>query len=378
MNTTKKLVILGSTGSIGQQTLDVVRMFKEAFTVTGLACGRNSSLFHQQIHEFSPQMVFSTSTIASLPSGTKSTTMEEMVSHPEVDLAVIATTGNAGLMPTLAALRAGKTVAIANKEILVAAGELLVEIARISHSAILPVDSEHCAFWQCLRGESREEIYRLLLTASGGPFYKWPQDRLSKVSPSEALAHPTWKMGKKVTIDSATLFNKGLEAIEARWLFGIPLERIEILIHRQSIVHSMIEFQDYSIKAQLSDTDMRLPIQYALFYPKRVRNDQLNQVDFNRPLTFSFERASYTDYPCLELALQAARSGGTYPAVLCAADEVAVEQFLCGALGFTEIAKIIDMTLNKHKSINKPTIEDIAISDAWARNTALEAARKGP
>ncbi len=255
------------------------------------------------------------------------------------------------------------------------AGELLVNLAAQHNATILPIDSEHCAIWQCLQGEDTP-ISRILLTASGGPFIDWPAHRLAKVTASDALKHPTWKMGRKVTIDSATLFNKGLEVIETRWLFNVPYEKIEILIHRQSIVHSMVEFQDGAVKAQLSFPDMHLPIQYALFYPQRVSNGSISKMDFSKSHTLTFEPVVYGDYPCLKLALESGRKGGTYPAVLCAADEVAVDLFLKNSIRFTEIATIIEKTLRIHKPIINPALDEIILSDTWARDTALKAARK--
>jgi 1-deoxy-D-xylulose-5-phosphate reductoisomerase len=301
--------------------------------------------------------------------------MEDIASHPDVDIVVIATTGRVGLAPALAAIKSGKTVAIANKEILVMAGELIMNMAAESGAHILPIDSEHSAIWQCLRGEAAN-ISRLLLTASGGPFFGLSQRKLSKVTVKDALNHPTWKMGKKVTIDSATLFNKGLEAIEAHWLFNIPYEKIEIIIHRQSVVHSMIEFIDGSIKAQLSTPDMHLPIQYALFYPQRVHNGKIAHFDFSDKQTLSFEPVNYVDFPCLKLALLAANKGGSYPAVLCAADEIAVEMFLNNSIRFRDISRLIEKTLNMHQPIANPGLEDILVSDAWARETAIKVARK--
>lgn len=374
VNKVVRIALLGSTGSIGRQTLDIVRSFNTRFRIIGLACRKDSELFKQQVNEFKPEYIC-------METGTQSQgsslycTLEEMASLPRVDLIVIATTGKAGLRPALAALKAGKTVAIANKEILVMAGELLVTLAAQHSATILPIDSEHCAIWQCLQGENTP-ISRILLTASGGPFINWSRDRLAKVTASDALKHPTWKMGPKVTIDSATLFNKGLEVMEAHWLFNIPYEKIEIIIHRQSIIHSMVEFQDGSVKAQLSYPDMHLPIQYALFYPQRVSNDSISRIDFNASYTLTFEPVVYDNYPCLKLALESSRKGGTYPAVLCAADEVAVDLFLKNSIRFTEIATIIEKTLSIHESIINPTLDEIVSSDIWARDTALKAARK--
>jgi 1-deoxy-D-xylulose-5-phosphate reductoisomerase len=373
-NKAKRLVILGSTGSIGQQTLDIVRKFPEEFAVTGLACGNNLVLFQSQLDEFRPRLAC-TARPAPAKGHASKASMADMAADPDVDIVVVATTGKLGLEPAMAALRAGKTVAIANKEILVMAGQLVKELAARHGSTILPIDSEHSAVWQCLQGE-KAPISRLLLTASGGPFFGWTHGRLEAVTVEEALNHPTWKMGKKVTIDSATLFNKGLEAIEARWLFDMTYDKIEVLVHRQSIVHSMIEFIDGSIKAQMSVPDMRLAIQYALLYPERVQNDSISRVDFGQAQTLTFERIQSCDFPCFKLALEAAEKGATYPAVLCAADEAAVDLFLKKAIKFTDISRIIEQTLDRHKPVSNPELNDILASDDWAGKTALEIARK--
>ncbi|MFA5065785.1 MAG: 1-deoxy-D-xylulose-5-phosphate reductoisomerase [Dehalococcoidia bacterium] len=373
-NKVKNIVLLGSTGSIGQQTLDIVRIFQDELQVSGLACGNNADLLLQQVREFRPLLAFCSADLE-LPAGTMPATMEEMATHPDVDMVIIATTGKAGLKPAMSALQAGKTVAIANKEILVMAGDLLKQLAALHGGAILPIDSEHSAVWQCLQGED-SSVSRLLLTASGGPFKGWPAEKLRRVTASQALKHPTWKMGRKVTVDSATLFNKGLEVIEAHWLFDLPYEKIEIIIHRQSIVHSMVEFKDGSIKAQLSIPDMHLPIQYALFYPQRMPNPEIKAMDFSGMHNLVFEPVNYMDYPCLRLSLEAAKLGDTYPAVLCAADETAVYLFLNNSIAFTEIATIIDKTLHMHRPVSNPGIEDILRSDRWACDTALKEARK--
>lgn len=373
-NKIKRLALLGSTGSIGQQTLDIVRVFKDVLQVTGLACGSNSELFLQQVREFNPRLAYCAAG-SPVPAGVQPATMEEMAAHPDVDMVIVATTGKAGLKPTLAALQAGKTVAIANKEILVMAGALLKRLAAQNKSAILPVDSEHSAVWQCLQGED-SEISRLILTASGGPFIGWPLKKLIKVTAAQALNHPTWKMGKKVTVDSATLFNKGLEVIEAHWLFDLSFEKIEVVIHRQSVIHSMVEFRDGSVKAQLSTPDMHLPIQYALFYPERMCNPGIRPLNFQEVIDLTFEPIKPADFPCLKLALQAGKLGDTYPAVLCAADETAVGLFLNNSIAFTEIATIIEKTLDLHKPVSNPGLDDILRSDNWACETALKAARK--
>lgn len=373
-NKIKRLALLGSTGSIGQQTLDIVRAFKDRLQVTGLACGNNTDLFLQQVREFNPPLAYCAAG-SRLPAGVLRVTMEEMAAHPEVDMVIVATTGKAGLKPAMAALQAGKTVAIANKEILVMAGALLKQIAVQHKGTILPIDSEHSAVWQCLQGED-SELSRLLLTASGGPFIGWPAEKLHKVTAAQALNHPTWKMGKKVTVDSATLFNKGLEVIEAHWLFNLPFEKIEVIIHRQSIIHSMVEFRDGSVKAQLSIPDMHLPIQYALFYPERMHNPAIKPLDFKRVHNLTFEPVDYAEYPCLKLAIDAGKLGGTYPTVLCAADETAVELFLNNSIALTEIATIIEKTLDVHRPVSSPGLEDILRSDKWACETALNTARK--
>ena len=374
VNKVIRIALLGSTGSIGRQTLDIVRSFNARFKIIGLACRKDSELFKRQVNEFKPEYIC-VETGRQTRGSSLYCTLEEMASLPGVDLIIIATTGKAGLRPALAALKAGKQVALANKEILAMAGPLITTMASEYGATILPIDSEHCAIWQCLRGEDTP-VSRILLTASGGPFINWSQDRLAKVTASDALKHPTWKMGPKVTIDSATLFNKGLEVMEAHWLFDIPYDKIEILIHRQSIVHSMVEFQDGSVKAQLSYPDMHLPIQYALFYPQRISNDGICRLDFTMAHTLTFEPVVHDDYPCLKLALESSRKGGTYPAVLCAADEVAVDLFLKNSILFPEIATIIAKTLDMHRPVSSPGLEDILRSDIWARETALKAARK--
>jgi 1-deoxy-D-xylulose-5-phosphate reductoisomerase len=301
--------------------------------------------------------------------------MEEIATHPEVNIVVIATSGKIGLTPTLAAIRSEKKIALANKEVLVMAGEIIMKEAKLRQVQILPIDSEHSAIYQCLQGE-KGEVAQLILTASGGPFYNLSPSRLTKVTVDEALEHPTWKMGKKVTIDSATLINKGLEAIEASWLFSIPLNKIEIVIHPQSIIHSLVEFIDGSLKAQLSVPDMRFAIQYALSYPERLANDNLPRMNLARLNSLTFETINYAMFPCLQLALDAGKKGGTYPAVLCAADEIAVQLFLEQRIAFPQIAEIIDKTISLHQSIGSPTLEEILTADEWARDTALKSAAR--
>jgi 1-deoxy-D-xylulose-5-phosphate reductoisomerase len=368
MGGVKKIAILGSTGSIGRQALDVIRALPDELKVIALTGNKNLELLERQISEFQPEM-FCSSVKPDISYGGEFLSAEEIVGHPKVDFVIVATAGKAGLSPTLAALKAGKTVALANKEILVMAGEIIAREADLHQAQILPIDSEHSAIWQCLQGEENKP-QRLFLTASGGPFYHYSQSQLVKVTPEQALQHPVWKMGNKVTIDSATLMNKGLEVIEAHWLFSFPFDSIEILIHPQSIVHSMVEFTDGSLKAQLSSPDMRLPIQYALSYPRRWSNSELPRLDWNKINFLHFEPVDYNKFPCLKLAMDAGKSGGTYPAVLCAADEVAVELFLSHRISFTDIAKIVQKTLEQHQNIPQPSLEEILAADNWARECA--------
>ncbi len=366
----KRIAILGCTGSIGQQTLAVVRRFPERFEVVGLAAGSNTSLLAQQVQEFRPKFVFSQEPDDQMLRAASYLPIDEMASHPDVDLVVIATSGMAGLAPTLSAIHAGKTIALANKEALVMAGELVTAEARRCGVDILPIDSEHSSLWQCLRGEEREQVARLIITASGGPFRNSSQEELAAVTPEETLKHPTWEMGPKVTIDSATLMNKGMEVIEAHWLFAMPFEQIEVLIHPQSIVHSLVEFSDGSVKALLSPPDMRLPIQYALSYPERWHNTELPRLDLAQVQSLDFEPIDMDRFPCFQLALEAGSRGGTYPAVLCAADEVAVELFLRNKIGFLEIRKLVQEVLSQHQSTGQPGLDDILAADAWAREVA--------
>ncbi len=371
-NPVKKIAILGSTGSIGQQTLDVIRTFPHRFHIVGLAAGRNTALLARQINEFKPKFIYSENKESRFPgSGHERLSLEDMACHPEVDLVVIAASGKAGLSPTLAAVRAGKTIALANKESLVTAGEIITTEAERHGAKIIPVDSEHSAIWQCLRGETQPPA-QIILTASGGPFRHHSSAELAQVTPQQALKHPSWQMGKKVTIDSATLMNKGLEIIEAHWLFHQPFDNIRVVIHPQSIIHSMVEFADGLIKAQLSHPDMRFPIQYALSYPERLPNKKLPKLDWTKIKELTFESPDLTTFPCLKLAIEAGKKGGTYPAVLCAADEVAVELFLSQRIGFSDIPRLVEQSLAEHRAIAHPTIEDIIAADEWAREKALE------
>ncbi len=370
----KRIAVLGSTGSIGQQTLDVVRALPQQFRIVGLAAGKNIDLLAKQITEFKPEFIsYSPADNQDKEVRTRLAnieceflSLEDIACHPQVDIAVIATSGKAGLSPTLAAIKAGKNVALANKESLVMAGEVITGEAKLSGARILPIDSEHSAIWQCLNGEAQTPV-RLILTASGGPFRDCSPAQLKTVTVEQALKHPSWQMGRKVTIDSATLMNKGLEVIEAHWLFNMPFANIRILIHPQSIIHSMVEFMDGSIKAQLSYPDMRLPIQYALSYPDRLLNPQLPRIDWSNVNSLTFEEPDLDKFPCLRLAIEAGKKGGTYPAVLCAADEIAVELFLSQRIKFIDIAGFTERTLEQHQAIAHPNIEEIVAADAWAR-----------
>ena len=373
-NTVKQLVVLGSTGSIGQQTLEVVRALPHRFRIIGLAAGKNFDLLAKQINEFKPRFVYfhDKEAQAHLPGGGHELlSLEDIACHPQTDIVVIATSGKSGLVPTLAAVKAGKKICLANKESLVMAGEIITSEAKLNAAQILPVDSEHSAIWQCLEGETQPAA-QLILTASGGPFRHYSSAQLSKVTAKQALKHPSWQMGSKVTIDSATLMNKGLEVIEAHWLFNMPFDNIKVLIHPQSIVHSMVEFVDGSIKAQLSYPDMRLPIQYALSYPERLANPQLPRLDWSRINSLTFEQPDFDTFPCLKLAIVVGNKGGTYPAVLCAADEVAVELFLSQRIKFIDIAKLVEQALEEHQVVAQPTLEEILAADAWAREKVLQ------
>ncbi|HEY31619.1 MAG TPA: 1-deoxy-D-xylulose-5-phosphate reductoisomerase [Dehalococcoidia bacterium] len=377
-NTVTRLAILGSTGSIGRQTLDVVRNLSPRFSVVALAAGQNLDLLRQQIEEFSPEYVYCEGENALNDTGTgyETLSLEEIASHEHVDMVVIATSGKSGLLATLAAVRAGKNVALANKESLVMAGEIIMREAEASGASILPIDSEHSAIWQCLQGEAQSAT-RIILTASGGPFRSYSPQQLEQVTAAQALKHPSWQMGPKVTIDSATLMNKGLEIIEARWLFDVPFENIRVIIHPQSIIHSMVEFTDGSVKAQLSNPDMRMPIQYALTYPERLPNPELPRIDWDKLAELTFEQPDFNKFPCLKLAMEAGRKGGTCPSVLCAADEVAVDLFLSGAIKFTDIARLVEQVQEEHKTVPRPTLEDIIAADTWARQRVNELAAGG-
>ena len=370
----KGIAVLGSTGSVGRQALDVIRAFPDRFTAIGLGGWRNHRLLDEQVVEFQPALVSYDDTgdgaVSSRLAASKRVSMEEMVCDPRVDIVVMAVAGPAGLVSTLRALRAGKTVALASKEVLVMAGPILArEMA--GGAALLPVDSEPSAIWQCLRGED-SAVERIIITASGGSFRKRSPDTLHSVTPQEALNHPTWTMGRKITVDSATLMNKAFEVIEVHWLFDMPWECIEVVIHPQSIVHSFVEFQDASVKAQMAPPDMRLPLQYAMFYPERVRSEWLERLDFARVGSLDFEPLDETWYPCFSMALDVAKKGGTYPAALCGADEAAVTLFLDGKIGFMDIPDLIRRVIEEHRSGDAMSLDDVIAAESWARRRAHE------
>lgn len=366
------VAVLGSTGSVGTQTLDVIARHPDRFHVVALAAGRNHALLDQQIHRFNPRYIWceaGTEAVSPRPDA-RLTPMEAIVAQPEVDLVVAGTVGAAGLAATLAALRLGKPVALANKEVLVMAGRLITDAAQEGGGSLRPVDSEHSAIWQCLWGERPEAVSKIILTASGGAFRDLPPDELAKVTPAQALHHPTWNMGRKITVESATLMNKGLETIEARWLFHVPIERVEVLMHRESIVHSLVEFHDGSVKAQLGQPDMRLPILCALGYPHRLPSNSTPRLDLGRIGALHFAPPDFERFPCLALAIEAGRRGETFPAVLAAASEVAVEGFLDGAIGFLEMAGAVEDALSGHQPCTDTDLEAVLAADTWARRRA--------
>lgn len=371
----KRLAILGSTGSIGRQTLDVAARYPSEFEIVALTAGRNADVFARQLVEIRPRFVHAqlrTPLLDDAISAANATWVEPeaIASHSDVDLVVVATVGAAGLGPTLAALRAGKPVALANKEVLVMAGHLVRRECELHGAELRPIDSEHSAIWQSLWGEDGHEIRRLILTASGGAFRDRTPGELARVTPEEALRHPTWHMGPKITVDSATLMNKGMETIEAVWLFGVPMERVEVLLHRESVIHSLVEFSDGSVKAQLGVPDMRLPILCALAYPRRLPEPVVPTLDLAAYGRLTFDRPNYDRFPCLRLAMEAGRRGGTYPAVMAAADEVAVARFLAGEIGFLDIPAIVEHALERHEPVPDPTLEEVLAADAWARQLA--------
>ena len=379
----KRIVILGSTGSIGRSGLQVIEQFPEHFQVVALAAGKNIDLLAKQIQRFRPKVAaVLNQELANrlgelLPPGTRveilagSTGYQQTASCPEADMVLSSMVGAAGLIPTLTAIRAGKDVALANKETLVMAGALVMEETRRYKVRLLPVDSEHNAIFQALEGHRREDLKRILLTASGGPFLNLPKEQLESVTPAQALAHPNWEMGAKITVDSATMMNKGLEVIEAKWLFEVPVEKIDVHIHPQSIVHSMVEYIDGSVIAQLGMPDMRVPIAYALAHPQRLKLD-LPTLNLFSVQTLTFQEPDFSRYPALGLAFNACKAGGTMPVVLNASNEVAVQAFLDERIPFMGIARLVDSVMQEHEIAPATELEDILAADTWARQRTEE------
>ncbi|AKL97654.1 1-deoxy-D-xylulose-5-phosphate reductoisomerase [Endomicrobium proavitum] len=384
----KKIIVLGSSGSIGTQTLDIAANMKDSISIAGLSVHSNIELLKKQIIKFKPTAVcvgelFGAQKLQAWLKEKNLKTkvffghegLNKLVAIYEADTVVVAIVGAAGLDCTIKAIKAKKNIAVANKETLVVAGREIMKLAVKNKVSVLPVDSEHSAIFQCLNCGKKSEVKRILLTASGGPFYKYNKD-FSKITVEDALAHPTWKMGKKITIDSATLMNKGLEAIEASVLFDVPIDKIEIVIHPQSIVHSMVEFADGSVIAQLSNPDMRLPIQYALTYPDRKKTE-VKALDLAQTGKLEFLKPNFKKFPCLNIAYKAAKKGLTYPAALNGANEEAVAAFLDKKIKFTDIAKIVEKTVNAHKPAKKVSIDACIAANAWARVYSRNLIHKG-
>ena len=378
----KKIAILGSTGSIGTQTLEVVAAYPERYEVYALCAHRSIDKLIEQARTFHPEVVcIADETLypalcealsdLEIKVWAGEDAIAQMVTMPSIDVVVAAMVGYAGLRPTIEAIKAGKTIALANKETLVVAGEIICALAQQYHAPILPVDSEHSAIFQSLVGEDHSEIEKILLTASGGPFRTYTLDQMRQVTAAEALKHPNWDMGAKITIDSATMMNKGFEVIEAKWLFGVPVDKIEVLVHSQSIVHSAVQFTDGAIKAQLGAPDMRLPIQYALSFPERLASD-FPRVDWTQMTNLTFEQPDLQRFPNLQLAYEAMRRAGTVPCVLNAANEVVNLAFRQNQCGFLQMSEIIAETMDKTSFIPSPTYEDYVAIDKEARIKAQE------
>jgi len=381
----KKLLILGSTGSIGKQTLDVIRNSPGKFKVVGLACNANVKLLEEQIREFKPKFVNVNNQESRFKSGNIKVLhgengLLELIRKTDYDLAVLAIVGAAGLRPAIEIIHAGRSIALATKEVMVLAGKLFNEEIKKKNKELqkkgkplirlFPIDSEHSAIWQSLASGQHKEIEKIFLTCSGGPFRNKTIEELQKLTAEDALRHPTWNMGKRITIDSATLMNKGFEVIEAKWLFDIQTSQIEVIIHPQSILHSAVMFRDGSVIGQFSLPDMRLPIQYALSYPERFKNS-FPRLSFSQMKTLTFDRPDMNKFPCLKYGLEAANTGGTLATVINAADEIAVKLFLDNKIKFPDISNIIEKTMRKHKNIQNPTLEEILKTDTWAREAAM-------
>lgn len=373
----KYISLLGASGSIGQQTLDVIRTHREEFRLVALSVGKNIDAAKMAIEQFQPELVAVADLQAfialrdeyngkvNIVAGEEG--LIEVATHPKATVVVNAVVGSIGLVPTLKAIEAGKTIALANKETLVTAGHIVTEAAKKHHVALLPVDSEHSAIFQCLQGEQPKNIEKIILTASGGSFRDRTREQLRHVTVEEALRHPNWAMGAKITIDSATMMNKGLEVIEAHWLFHLPYEQIDVLLHRESIVHSLVQFHDSSIIAQLGTPDMRVPIQYALTYPDRLELMGAKKLNLAEIGTLHFQAVDFDRYRCLQFAYEAGKTGGSLPTVLNAANEEAVAAFLSGRISFLAIEELIERALEWHAIIKQPTLEDIREVDQETR-----------
>jgi 1-deoxy-D-xylulose-5-phosphate reductoisomerase len=372
----KYISLLGATGSIGTQTIDIIREHKEYFSLVAMSIGRNLSLARKMIIEFSPKLV---STIekhdaeilqAEFPNISFSygeNGINRVAVYDKADILVNAVTGSVGLQPTLQAIEAKKIIAIANKETLVTAGHLVMDAAKKHQVSILPVDSEHSAIFQCLQGENKKNLEKIILTASGGSFRDRSREELKNVTVQEALNHPNWSMGAKITIDSATMMNKGLEVIEAHWLFDLPYEQIDVLLHKESVIHSMVEFHDSSVIAQLGSPDMRIPIQYALTYPDRISLPSSKKLDLAQIGKLHFQKMDLDRFRCLKYAFEAGKAGGSYPTVLIAANEAAVAAFLSGQIKFIQIEELVEESLNKHERIENPSLAEIKDIDKQTR-----------
>jgi 1-deoxy-D-xylulose-5-phosphate reductoisomerase len=379
----KSIAILGSTGSVGVTTLDVVSRFPDRFRVAAMAAGRNIDLLAEQVRQFAPELV-SVATpelgqeLAARVRPQKLTILHgsegaiAVATHPEIELVMSALVGALGLRPTLAAIKAGKDIAFANKEVLVIAGEVVTRAVRENGVRLLPVDSEHNAIFQCLEGRPRSALKRIILTASGGPFREWPVDRFRSITIKDALNHPTWRMGNKITIDSATLMNKGLEVIEARWLFDLAPEEISVVIHPQSVIHSMAEMVDGSVIAEMAVPDMAIPVAFALAYPERLPLAHLKPLSLIECGHLTFEEPDCGRFPCLRLGYDALKAGGTMPACLNAANEELVAGFLSGCANFVDIPRHLETIMQRHNNVPARTLEDLIDTDGWARAAARD------
>lgn len=388
----KAITLLGSTGSIGTQTLDIVAQYPDQFRIVGMAAGRNIELLAQQIRQFRPEIVAIAdpnqlpdlkAAIADLDRQPQLLAGEagvvEVAAYGDAESVVTGIVGCAGLLPTIAAIKAGKDIALANKETLIAGGPVVLPLVEKHGVKLLPADSEHSAIFQCLQGVPEDGLRRIILTASGGAFRDWPVEKLPEVTVADALKHPNWSMGRKITVDSATLMNKGLEVIEAHYLFGVDYDHIDIVIHPQSIIHSLIELQDTSVLAQLGWPDMRLPLLYALSWPERVATDW-EQLDLVKSGDLTFREPNHQKYPCMQLAYEVGRMGGSMPAVMNAANEQAVALFLDEKISFLDIPKVIETACDRFRAQNtsQPTLEDILAADQWARQEILTISQSQP